>query len=191
LRRGLAASLGQLVSALQLITQHLSWRCTRDFGSSVQAGSYSVTETIPSNYTLTSIDCSASTTTHGSTTSGNTTTGALTIDLKAQDTIDCTYTNKLKVGALAIQKDSTKGGPVSQAGAVFSYDGHSVTDNGTGDEDPAVGSVASLGSRRVTTTSPRRRLRQATATLLIRGPRQPQWLLAATAPTTRPPERLS
>jgi hypothetical protein len=30
LRRGFATSLGQLVSALHLITQHLSWTCTRD-----------------------------------------------------------------------------------------------------------------------------------------------------------------
>jgi uncharacterized repeat protein (TIGR01451 family) len=43
--------------------------------------------------------------------------------------------------AIVIHKDSTKGGPVANAGAVFSYDGSSVTDNGTGDEDPAVGSV--------------------------------------------------
>ena len=30
MRRGFATSLGQLVSALHLITQHLSWTCTRD-----------------------------------------------------------------------------------------------------------------------------------------------------------------
>ena len=43
--------------------------------------------------------------------------------------------------AIVIHKDSTKGGPVANAGAVFSYDGSSVTDNRTGDEDSAVGSV--------------------------------------------------
>jgi hypothetical protein len=48
-------------------------------------------------------------------------------------------------GALSIVKNSAKGGAVATAGAVFSYDGHSVTDNGAGDEDPAVGSVCVSG----------------------------------------------
>lgn len=43
--------------------------------------------------------------------------------------------------AIVILKNSTKGGSVANAGAVFSYDGSSVTDNGAGDEDDAVGSV--------------------------------------------------
>jgi hypothetical protein len=34
---------------------------------------------------------------------------------------------------------------VAKAGAVFSYDGHSVTDNGTGDEDSTVGKVCVSG----------------------------------------------
>ena len=42
-------------------------------------------------------------------------------------------------GAIRILKNSTKGGPVSEAGAVFAYDGSSVTDNGAGDEDADVG----------------------------------------------------
>jgi hypothetical protein len=48
-------------------------------------------------------------------------------------------------GAIAILKSSTKGGPVSQPGAVFSYDGSSVTDNGAGDEDADVGEVCVSG----------------------------------------------
>jgi hypothetical protein len=48
-------------------------------------------------------------------------------------------------GAFRILKNSTKGGPVSTAGAVFSYDGSSVTDNGAGDEDPDVGQVCVSG----------------------------------------------
>ena len=59
--------------------------------------------------------------------------------------MDCTYTNTLQVGALQILKNSTKGGPVSNAGAVFSYDGSSVTDNGAGDEDPTIGEVCVSG----------------------------------------------
>ena len=61
------------------------------------------------------------------------------------DVLDCTYFNELQVGALKILKNSTKGGPVSQPGAVFSYDGESVTDNGAGDEDPEVGEVCVSG----------------------------------------------
>jgi hypothetical protein len=61
------------------------------------------------------------------------------------DVLDCTYFNELQLGALKILKNSTKGGAVSQAGAVFSYDGSSVTDNGTGDEDPDVGEVCVSG----------------------------------------------
>jgi prealbumin domain-containing protein len=56
-----------------------------------------------------------------------------------------TFTDPALEGALAIVKNSTKGGAVAQAGAAFSYDGGSVTDNGTGDDDPAVGSVCVSG----------------------------------------------
>ena len=74
------------------------------------------------------------------------------------DILDCTYTNELQLGALKILKNSTKGGAVSTAGAVFSCDGSSVTDNGAGDEDPDVGEVCvsglSLGDYTVNETSP-------------------------------------
>jgi hypothetical protein len=116
----------------------------QDYGNDVQTGSYSVTETDPGpTFVLTDLDCSASDTSHGTTV--NVSGATVSFDLKPLDTVDCTYTNTLQVGALQIVKNSTKGGPVSQAGAVFSYDGSSVTDNGTGDEDPAVGSVCVSG----------------------------------------------
>jgi hypothetical protein len=117
---------------------------SQDYGNEVPTGSYSVTETDPSpTFVLTSLDCSASTTTHGTTI--NVSGATASFDLKALDTVDCTYTNTLQVGALQILKNSTKGGPVAQAGAVFSYDSSSVTDNGAGDDDPAVGSVCVSG----------------------------------------------
>jgi hypothetical protein len=110
----------------------------------ILAGSGTVTETDPGANWATTLDCSASDTQNDTTvsTSGRT----VTYDLKALDTVECTYTNTLQQGALAIQKDSTKGGAVAQAGAVFNYgQGLNVTDNGTGDEDPAVGSVCVSG----------------------------------------------
>jgi hypothetical protein len=116
---------------------------TQDYGGLVLAGDYSVTETDPGPNFATTLDCSASETGGGSTFDvvGRT----VTFTLEPLDTIECTYTNTLQVGALQILKNSTKGGPVSEAGAVFSYDGSSVTDNGTGDEDPAVGKVCVSG----------------------------------------------
>jgi hypothetical protein len=110
---------------------------SQDYGSEVQAGSYSVAESNPgANYALSGIDCSASSLTNGSTIqigadsdfdAGDTT---VSFTLAAQDTIDCTYTNTLQVGALLIEKKSTKtGNPlVANAGAVFSVDG---PDSGT------------------------------------------------------------
>jgi hypothetical protein len=119
---------------------------SRDYGNEVQTGSYSVTETDPSpEFVLTDIDCSASDLSHGSTVTENEATRTASFNLSPLDTIDCTYTNTLQVGALQILKNSTKGGPVSAAGAVFSYDGSTVTDNGAGDEDPTVGEVCVSG----------------------------------------------
>lgn len=118
----------------------------QDYGNEVQTGSYSVTETDPGpTFALTDLDCSASDTSHGTTVNTDLATGTVSFDLKPLDTVDCTYTNTLQVGALKILKNSTKGGAVSNAGAVFSYDGSSVTDNGAGDEDPAVGVVCVSG----------------------------------------------
>jgi hypothetical protein len=117
---------------------------SRDYGDTVQAGSYSVTETDPApTFAFTSLDCSASETGDGTTITINGRT--VSFNLAASDTVDCTYTNTLQVGALAIVKNSTKGGLVSTAGAVFSYDGSSVTDNSAGDEDPTIGEVCVSG----------------------------------------------
>jgi Prealbumin-like fold domain len=115
----------------------------QDYDNTVLFGTgYTVTEdVIPANWALDHVDCSASS---GVTPVIN---GALvTFDINADtDVLDCTYFNELQVGALAIVKDSTKGGPVSAAGAVFSYDGSTVTDNGAGDEDADVGEVCVSG----------------------------------------------
>jgi Prealbumin-like fold domain len=56
-----------------------------------------------------------------------------------------TFTDPAQAGALSILKNSTKGSAVLKDGAVFSYDSSSVTDNGSGDEDPATGSVCVSG----------------------------------------------
>ena len=115
----------------------------KDYGKTVLFGSgYTVDETtVGADYAFDHVDCSAS--------AGVSPTilGSLvTFDINADtDVLDCTYFNELQLGALRILKDSTKGGPVSQPGAVFSYDGASVTDNGAGDEDADVGEVCVSG----------------------------------------------
>jgi uncharacterized surface anchored protein len=128
----------------------------KDYGKTVLFGTgYTVTEdVIPAGWAFVSVDCSASS---GVTPSISTST--VTFDINADtDVLDCTYTNQLQLGALRILKNSTKGGAVSQPGAVFSYDGSSVTDNGTGDEDSDVGQVCvsglALGDYTVNETTP-------------------------------------
>jgi hypothetical protein len=69
----------------------------------------------------------------------------LTFTLGASENKELEFTDVAQAGALAIVKNSTKGGAVANDGAVFSYDGSSVTDNGAGDEDSAVGSVCVSG----------------------------------------------
>jgi hypothetical protein len=117
---------------------------SQDFQSpEIQAGPYSVTEADPGpNFVLTAINC---TSTGTSTFTTDLATRTVSIDLDATDTVDCTFVNTLQTGALRILKNSTKGGPVSQAGAVFSYDGASVTDNSPGDQDADVGEVCVSG----------------------------------------------
>jgi hypothetical protein len=103
---------------------------------------YTVTEdVIPANWAFDSVDCSASV---GVTPSLNGATVTFAIDADT-DVLECTYYNELQLGALKILKNSTKGGAVSTAGAVFSYTGGSVTDNGTGDADPDIGEVCVPG----------------------------------------------
>jgi hypothetical protein len=80
-----------------------------------------VTEADPSpDYKLTSIDCSASDSTVSYSTS--TTTRAVTFDLAAGETLDCTYTNTLQRGAIKITKTSSKDSS-GLAGATFSITG--------------------------------------------------------------------
>src|SRR5215207_5373828 len=113
-----------------------------------------VEDAIPTNWALDHVDCSASV---GVTPSINEATVTFGIDADT-DVLDCTYYNQLQAGALKILKNSTKGGAVPQAGAVFSYDGSSVTDNGTDDEDPDVGEVCvsglAIGDYTVNETTP-------------------------------------
>jgi hypothetical protein len=113
----------------------------------VVAGSgKTVSEDDPSllGYDLQSIDCSASSVPAGNI-STSTVTRTVTFSIAGGQTLDCTFTNNKREGALRILKNSTKGGAVANAGAVFSYDSSSVTDNGTGDEDPDVGEVCVSG----------------------------------------------
>ena len=115
----------------------------KDYGKTVLFGTgYTVTEdVIPSGWQLKSLDCSSSKDVTPSVSGAK-----VTFDINSDtDVLDCTYTNEKLEGALAILKNSTKGGAVSNAGAVFSYDGSSVTDNGAGDEDPDVGEVCVSG----------------------------------------------
>jgi hypothetical protein len=106
--------------------------------SNLSPGSYDVAETVPNGWNLVSSSCS-----DGS--------NPATIGLSAGETVTCTFHDARERGAIQIEKRSTKGGNplVSNDGAVFSYSGPSgnanVTDNGAGDEDPAVGVVCVSG----------------------------------------------
>jgi hypothetical protein len=110
------------------------------------ASGLNVTEDDPSpGYKLTDINCDASTV-PAANRSTDTTTRAVTFALAGGETLECTFTNTKQVGALRILKNSTKTGTaVKTAGAVFSYNGSSVTDNGSGDEDSDVGEVCVSG----------------------------------------------
>jgi hypothetical protein len=131
---------------------------TNTISNVVVGSSKNVTENDPGpGYALTSIDCSASTV-PAANYSTDTTTRAVTFSIAGGETLECTFTNTKQTGALTILKNSTKGGAVANAGAVFSYDSSSVTDNGTGDEDSATGSVCvsglATGDYTVNETSP-------------------------------------
>jgi hypothetical protein len=100
--------------------------------SDLLAGTYDVAETLPAGWDLTSATCD-----DGS--------DPASIGIDAGEDVTCTFVNTLQQGALKILKNSTKGGAVANDGAVFSYDSSSVTDNGSGDEDSAVGAVCVSG----------------------------------------------
>jgi hypothetical protein len=115
---------------------------TQTFANVLFGSGYTVVEdVIPASYAFDHVDCSASV---GVTPSINGATVTFAIDADT-DVLECTYFNALQEGALRILKNSTKGGAVSTAGAVFSYDGASVTDNGAGDEDSDIGEVCVSG----------------------------------------------
>ncbi|MCD6021615.1 MAG: Cna domain protein [Actinomycetia bacterium] len=93
----------------------------------LQPGTYTIDETtVPAGY-------------------GKDPTLPFTFTLDAGETEQLSFTDTALEGALAIVKNSTKGGPVTAEGAVFSYNGSSVTDNGAGDEDSDVGEVCVSG----------------------------------------------
>jgi hypothetical protein len=93
---------------------------SKDFGTSIHSGSYSVTETDPGpTFKLTSIDCSASNVTPTT----DTATGTVSFDLGPGDSVDCTYTNTLQLGAIKISKTSSKSGGTALGGATFSITG--------------------------------------------------------------------
>jgi Prealbumin-like fold domain len=126
----------------------------KDYGKTVLFGSgYTVDEdVIPANWALDSINCSvAGHPSVGVTPITDVAAGTVTFAIDSDtDVLDCTYFNKLQLGALRILKNSTKGGAVSQSGAVFSYQAtggslNSVTDNGAGDQDADVGEVCVSG----------------------------------------------
>jgi hypothetical protein len=92
---------------------------SQDYGKTVFAGSYSVAESNPSpTFALTNIDCSASSTVNGTTITPDIATRTASFALKADDIVDCTYTNTLQLGAIKITKSSTKGS-LPLAGATF------------------------------------------------------------------------
>jgi Prealbumin-like fold domain len=125
---------------------------SKDFGKTVVFGTgYTVSEDLVAaaadNYALDDIDCSVTgRASVGVTPTINEATGTVTFAIDSDtDVLDCTFYNELQVGALRILKNSTKGGAVSNAGAVFSYDGSSVTDGGATDEDTDTGEVCVSG----------------------------------------------
>ena len=95
----------------------------QDYGSTVPVGSYSVTETDPTSlhFAFLSLDCNASNNSNGSSEviSGRT----VNIILKADDVVDCTYTNVLQLGAIKITKTSSKTAATPLQGAMFSITG--------------------------------------------------------------------
>ena len=95
----------------------------------VPGSGYSVAENVPAGWDLTSATCD-----DGSPVSN--------ISVSPGETVTCTFNDRSR-GAIKILKESTKTGHplVLNAGAVFSYDSSSVTDNGSGDENSTIGVV--------------------------------------------------
>lgn len=101
---------------------------TKDFGSLIHEGSKTVTESDPSpKYVLSAIDCSASETSDGSSVTPDLATRSVSFSLKANDKVECTFTNTLQLGAIKITKTVkdklVNGNPVPLAGAKFTVTG--------------------------------------------------------------------
>jgi hypothetical protein len=78
---------------------------SKDLGTEVQAGSYSVTEDDPSpGFALSDINCDASDTANGTNITIDEATRSVSFDLEALDTVDCTFTNTRQTGAIEITK---------------------------------------------------------------------------------------
>ncbi|MGQ7960130.1 prealbumin-like fold domain-containing protein [Pseudomonas sp. SP16.1] len=77
---------------------------SKDYGTTVFAGAYSVTETDPDSlgFDFISLDCSASSTSNG-TTIDTSVARTVSFDLKPLDTVDCTYLNRAR-GEIAATK---------------------------------------------------------------------------------------
>jgi hypothetical protein len=73
---------------------------TVDTGGTLPAGTYTVTETVPTGWQLESLTC----TNTGGSASGDKTTGTATITVAPDSTATCTYTNQQQLGAIKITK---------------------------------------------------------------------------------------
>jgi hypothetical protein len=107
-----------------------------DYGGDVFAGSYSVTEADPAPlFTLTSLDCSASSTSHGTTITVDLATRTTSFDLKPLDTVDCTFTNTLQTGAILVTKTRKHAATPSNnahPGVTFTVNGETDTTDANG-----------------------------------------------------------
>jgi hypothetical protein len=132
--------------------------------TNVPSGGYSVSENtpLPAGFTFESLTCAATGPGTSVSPTSSTTVKTATITLAGDGLVVCTYVNQGQ-GALQILKESSKlvNGVhplVKNAGAVFSYDSTSVTDNGATDEDSTIGKVCvsglAAGSYSVTETTP-------------------------------------
>lgn len=108
---------------------------TRDYGGTVHSGDYTVTESTPGpNFAFGGLDCTASDLSNGSTLS---TSGATaSFHLNADDTVECTYTNILKQGAILVTKTMKHAaagpGDHPQSGVDFTVAGVTKTTDANG-----------------------------------------------------------
>lgn len=109
---------------------------TRDYGTSVAAGNYSVTEsTLPSGWTLTDLQCTSS----GTGTSTSRSGATVNIVLGFQGSVDCTYTNTAKGTINVHKRDDGTGSGASLAGAVFTLFNNAAPLETRGAEDTTTG----------------------------------------------------